>query len=152
MLEKIKFWTIERKIGMSNQYNLLVASFSDKTINRKDLSNAIQKFKKQIVPDKNDTCQMLTELYLEKKNNLMWIRWFDSKERKLNSLFWMFPDQIIAYKRYHDVVIVNTISRTNQSDMILLLFTVVNNNFRNLIIAAALLKDKTKATFIWILQ
>ncbi|PKY61142.1 hypothetical protein RhiirA4_412890, partial [Rhizophagus irregularis] len=44
MLEKIKFWTIEGKMGMPNQYNLLVASFPDKTINRKDLSNAIQKF------------------------------------------------------------------------------------------------------------
>ncbi|PKC58372.1 hypothetical protein RhiirA1_471076 [Rhizophagus irregularis] len=37
MLEKIKFWIIEGKMKMSNQYNLLVAFFSDKTINRKDL-------------------------------------------------------------------------------------------------------------------
>ncbi|EXX55457.1 hypothetical protein RirG_225230 [Rhizophagus irregularis DAOM 197198w] len=43
MLEKIKFWIIEGKMKMSNQYNLLVAFFSDKTINKKDLSNAIQK-------------------------------------------------------------------------------------------------------------
>ncbi|CAB4422729.1 unnamed protein product [Rhizophagus irregularis] len=42
MLEKIKFWTIEGKMGMPNQYNLLVASFPDKTINRKDLSNATE--------------------------------------------------------------------------------------------------------------
>ncbi|PKY35566.1 hypothetical protein RhiirB3_456529 [Rhizophagus irregularis] len=58
MLEKIKFWIIEGKMKMSNQYNLLVAFFSDKTINKKDL-----------MPDKNDACQMLTKLYLEKENN-----------------------------------------------------------------------------------
>ncbi|CAB4468540.1 unnamed protein product [Rhizophagus irregularis] len=82
MLEKIKFWIIEGKMKMSNQYNLLVAFFSDKTINRKDL--------------------------------------------------------------------IDTTSRTNQFDMILLLFTVVNNNFRNLIVAVALLEDETEVIFTWI--
>lgn len=67
MLEKIKFWTIQGKMGIPNQYNLLVASFPDKTINRKDLSNAIQKFKKQMKSSRNDACQMLTELYSKKK-------------------------------------------------------------------------------------
>ena len=54
MLEKIKFWTIHGKMGIPNQYNLLLASFPGKTINRKDLSNAIQKFKKQMKPSGND--------------------------------------------------------------------------------------------------
>ncbi|GBB95305.1 hypothetical protein RclHR1_25090002 [Rhizophagus clarus] len=139
---------------MPNQYNLLVASFPDKTINRKDLSNAIQKFKKQMIPNKNDACQVLTKLYLKKENNPMWIvkPQVNPEERRLNSLFWMAPDQIIAYERYHDVVIVDTTSRTNQFDMILLLFTVVDNNFRNLIVAAAFLEDETEATFTWVLQ
>jgi len=33
MLEKIKFWTIQGKMGIPTQYNLLVASFPDKIIN-----------------------------------------------------------------------------------------------------------------------
>lgn len=63
-----------------------------------------RKFKKQIVPDKNDACQMLTKLYLEKENNPIWIvkSWVDPEERRLNSLFWMSSDQIIAYERYHE--------------------------------------------------
>jgi hypothetical protein len=154
MLEKIKFWTIHGRMGITNQYNLLVASFPDKVINRKDLSNAIQKFKKQMKPNRNDACQMLNELYLKKENNPMWVvkPRFDPEERRLNSLFWMAPDQIIAYERYHDVVIVDTTSRTNQFDMILMLFTVIDNNFRNLIVAAALLEDETEETFAWVLQ
>ena len=92
---------------------------------------------------------MLTELYLKKDDDLMWIvkPRFDPKERRLNSLFWMLSDQINAYRKYHNIVIIDTTSKTNQFDMILMLVIVVDNNFRNLIAAAAILKDKTKATF-----
>ncbi|CAB5358760.1 unnamed protein product [Rhizophagus irregularis] len=105
MLEKVKFWTIEGRLGISTQYNLLVASFPNKVINKKDLSNAIQQFKKQAKLIKNDACQMLTELYLKKDDNPRWIikPRFDHGERRLNSLFWMLPDQINAYERYHDI-------------------------------------------------
>ncbi len=73
---------------------------------------------------------------------------FDSKERRLNSLFWMSPDQINAYERYKDIVIIDTISKTNQFDMMLMLIIVVDNNFRNIIAAVAILKDEIEATFV----
>ncbi|EXX64583.1 hypothetical protein RirG_141350 [Rhizophagus irregularis DAOM 197198w] len=154
MLKKIKFWTIEGRLGIPTQYNLLVASFPNKVINKKDLSNAIQQFKKQAKPIKNDACQMLTELYLKKDDDPRWIikPRFDHGERRLNSLFWMSPDQVNAYERYHDIVIIDTTSKTNQFDMILILIIVVDNNFRNIIVAAAILEDETEATFTWILQ
>ncbi|CAG8671490.1 8685_t:CDS:2 [Dentiscutata erythropus] len=50
MLEKIKFWTINGRLGMSIQYNLLTASFPGKKVNKKDLSNAIECYKKQLKP------------------------------------------------------------------------------------------------------
>jgi len=59
----------------------------------------------------------------------------------------MLSDQINAYRKYHNIVIIDTTSKTNQFDMILMLVIVVDNNFRNLIAAAAILKDKTEATF-----
>jgi hypothetical protein len=154
MLEKVKLWTIHGKMGISTQYNLLVALFPDKIINKKDLSNAIQQFKKQAKPSKNDACQMLTKLYAKKDEDPRWIikPRFDSEERRLNSLFWMSPDQVNAYERYHDIVIVDTTSKTNQFDMMLMLIIVVDNNFKNLIAAAAILEDETEATFSWVLQ
>ena len=154
MLEKIRFWTIHGRMGIPNQYNLLVASYPGKVINKKDLSNAIQKYKKQMKPSKNDACQMLSNLYLKKEEDSLWIvkPQFEPEERRLNSLFWMFPDQIQAYGKYHDVVIIDSTSQTNQFDMILLLVTVVNNDFRNLIVAAAILEDETELTFAWVLQ
>ena len=96
---------------------------------------------------------MLTELYLKKDDDPRWIikPHFDHGERRLNSLFWMSPDQINAYEKYHDIVIIDTTSRTNQFDMMLMLIIAVDNNFRNVIVAAAILEDETKATFTWIL-
>ena len=41
----------------------------------------------------------------------------------------MSPDQVDAYGKYHDIVIVDTTSKTNQFDMILMLVIVVDNNF-----------------------
>jgi hypothetical protein len=63
----------------------------------------------------------------------------------------MSPDQVNAYERYHDIVIVDTTSKTNQFDMILMLIIVVDNNFKNVIVAAAILEDETEATFAWVL-
>jgi len=76
---------------------------------------------------------------------------FDPKERRLNLLFWMSPDQISAYEKYHDIVIIDITSKINQFDMILMLVIVVDNNFRNLIAAAAILEDEIEATFAWVL-
>ncbi|CAB4418496.1 unnamed protein product [Rhizophagus irregularis] len=69
----VKFWTIQGKMGISTQYNLLMALFPDKVINKKDLSNAIQQFKKQAKPNKNNACQILTDLYLKKEIDPRWI-------------------------------------------------------------------------------
>jgi len=54
-------------------------------------------------------------LYLKKDDNPRWIikPHFDSEERRLNSLFWMLPDQINAYGKYKDIVIIDTTSKTN---------------------------------------
>ncbi|CAG8795753.1 7997_t:CDS:2 [Cetraspora pellucida] len=54
MLEKVKFWTIKGRLSMTAQYNLLAASFSNKKIDKKDLSNAIQCYKKQLKLPKDD--------------------------------------------------------------------------------------------------
>ncbi|CAG8520091.1 15270_t:CDS:2 [Racocetra fulgida] len=72
MLEKIEFWTIHGRLDISMQYDLLTASFPDKKINKKDLSNAIQHYKKKAKLQKNDACQTLTNLYLKKENDPLW--------------------------------------------------------------------------------
>jgi len=97
---------------------------------------------------------MLTDLYSKKDDDPRWIvkSRFDSEERRLNSLFWMSSNQINAYERYHDVVIIDTTSKTNQFDMMLMLVIVVDNNFKNLIVVAAILEDEIEATFAWVLQ
>ncbi|CAG8636786.1 17316_t:CDS:2 [Racocetra fulgida] len=128
------------KLSISMQYNLLTASFSDKKVNKKDLSNAIEHYKKQLKPQKIDD-----PLWIVKSN-------FDLDERRLTELFWISSDQTQTYEQFEDVVIIDTISQTNQFDMILLIVTVIDNNFRSLVMIAAFLKDETEVTFSWVLN
>ncbi|CAG8522546.1 8356_t:CDS:2, partial [Cetraspora pellucida] len=44
----------KHKDSLPTQYNLLVALFPNQVINKKDLSNAIQRFKSQTKSNKND--------------------------------------------------------------------------------------------------
>jgi len=93
-------------------------------------------------------------LYKKKDEDPLWIvrPKIDSDERRLTGLFWMSPAQVCAYEKFHDVIVIDTTSKTNQFDMILFMITAVDNNFKNLIVAAALIEDETEATFAWILD
>ena len=97
---------------------------------------------------------MLIDLYSKKDDDSRWIikSRFDSKERRLNSLFQMLLDQINAYRRYKDIVIVDITSKTNQFNMMLMLIIIIDNNFRNIIAATVILENETEATFAWVLQ
>jgi len=92
---------------------------------------------------------MLTDLYSKKDDDLRWIikPHFNSEKRRLNLLFWISLNQINAYERYKNIVIIDTTSKTNQFNMILMLIIVVDNNFRNIIAATAILEDETEVTF-----
>ena len=76
---------------------------------------------------------MLTELYLKKDEDSRWIikPRFDYGEKRLNSLFWMSTNQINAYEKYNDIVIVDTTSKTNQFDMMLMLIIAVDSSCSN---------------------
>ncbi|CAG8483129.1 20251_t:CDS:2 [Dentiscutata erythropus] len=105
----------------------------------------------KVKPDKNNIYNILTKLYLKKKNDPRWIV-IKPEERRLNLLLWMSSDQINVYKKFRDVVIVNTTSKTIQFDMILILVIVVNSNFQNLIVASAIIEDETETIFAWVLE
>src|SRR6266498_3130501 len=64
----------------------------------------------------------------------------------------MLLDQINAYRRYKDIVIVDITSKTNQFNMMLMLIIIIDNNFRNIIAATVILENETEATFAWVLQ
>ena len=77
----------------------------------------IQKFKNA---DKinNDASALLTILMQKKTEDLRWVVDFElDKDNRLTRLLWMSPDQVDLWHKYHDVVINDNTSRTNQYQM-----------------------------------
>ncbi|CAG8758844.1 26583_t:CDS:2, partial [Racocetra persica] len=75
MLKNIKFYTKSAEgMGAKMQYNLLKAKYLDSYIDKKDLSNAIQKFR---IPSrektKTDTAETLQQLIALKVENSRWV-------------------------------------------------------------------------------
>ena len=63
----------------------------------------------------------------------------------------MSPVQRSLYESFHDVIILDTTSNTNQFQMILCVIVIIDNHFKTRIIASAIIEDETLDTFRWIL-
>ena len=65
---------------------------------------------------------------------------------------WLSPDQKYLWTRFHDVVFLDTTSRTNKYNMVACFFVVIDNCNRSRLVASALLEDETEDSFIWTLK
>ena len=97
---------------------------------------------------------MLQELYNLQKEDLSWIIETRIIEENfhLESILWMLPQQVQLWIRFHDVVITDDTYKTNQYDMSLSLFMIIDNYNRTRIIAQALIEDETDSTFDCIMR
>jgi hypothetical protein len=155
MLDDIKFYVKHGTTDAKSIFPLIHAKFPDHPICKKDLYNAIQKFKVgQKNTIENDAANLLRYLYHEKQQNSDWFFEFQLSEsdQRLTSLIWISPDQRSCYIRFHEVLIFDCTAGTNRYDMVLCLFIIIDNNTKSRLIASALLEDETEASFIWALQ
>jgi len=92
---------------------------------------------------------MLQMLLNWKDSESLWVvkPCLDPSSRKLNRLLWMSPVQRALYESFHDVVILDTTSNTNQFQMMLCIIVIIDNYFKMRIIASAIIKDETLDTF-----
>ncbi|CAG8689026.1 14416_t:CDS:2, partial [Dentiscutata erythropus] len=150
MLEDIEFYTHSMKgLGAKIQYSLLSAKYPNKYIDKKDLYNAIQRFR---IPSrdklKTDATEALQQLIALKAKNSEWVVVPNIGDRnRLTVLFWMSPLQVSLWAQFHDIVITDNTCKTNCYEMPLCLFLIVDNNTCSRIIAQALLEDETQASF-----
>ena len=155
MLNDVEFYVKYGTTSARQIYLLLHAKFPNHSIFKKDLYNAIQKFKVgQKDTIENDAANLLHHLYDKKQQDPEWFFEFQLSEegRRLVSLIWMSPNQIFYYIRFHEVLIFDCTAGTNRHDMVLCLFLIVDNNTRSRLVASALLEDETESSFIWVLQ
>jgi hypothetical protein len=95
MLNDVEFYVRHGTTSTTQIYPLLRAKFPDHPIFKKDLYNAIQKFKVgQKDTIKNDAVNLLYNLYDRKQQDPEWLFEFQLSEedRRLTSLIWMSPD------------------------------------------------------------
>ena len=155
ILTKIEHYTINGHLGAGQQYNLLIKEFPQYNIRKKNLYNAIQKFRGVRIHDETDAAIMLSYLLKQHEddpNNIVLTR-LEGPNNELTGLFWMTSQQCNdLWPRFHDVIILDTTSKTNRYEMALGLFVAVDNNFKTRIVAQALTKYENQADFDWVFQ
>ncbi|CAG8746628.1 13364_t:CDS:2, partial [Cetraspora pellucida] len=124
-LDEINIMTKHGNLSLTVQKSLLKARFFDLNFQDQDLANAIQKAKSTT-----------------KINN----------DNRLIRLLWMSLGQVDLWLRYYNVVVNNNTARTNQYQMPLGLFIVIDNKCKTHLACQVLISDETIDTHVWILE
>ncbi|EXX75372.1 hypothetical protein RirG_042450 [Rhizophagus irregularis DAOM 197198w] len=89
----------------------------------------------------------------KKAEDLHWIVDFElDKDNRLTCLLWMSSDQVDLWLRYHDVVINDNTARTNQYQMPLEVFIIIDNKCKSCLVCQVLVSDESLDTHVWILK
>jgi hypothetical protein len=153
-MEKIEFYVTKGNMGSKQIYPLLTASFPDQYIHKRDLHNAIQKFRAPLTKRHGDAQNMIDMLLNLKDQELGWIihTRIDPFDNRLISLFWMSPSQNQCLIRYNDVVQTDNTCQTNWFGMYLTMLIVVDNNTKSRLVAQCLSEDETVESYEWFLN
>nr|XP_043625947.1 protein FAR1-RELATED SEQUENCE 11-like [Erigeron canadensis] len=73
-------------------------------------------------------------------------------ERRLENIFWCYPQSFEWYERYGDVVVFDTTYKVNAYDMPYALFVGINNHGNTILFGTALLRNETVKTFRWLMK
>lgn len=134
--------------------NLLQPLFPDQLFLTQDLSNAIQKIKREKKIAGTDASHLLKFLLeQQKKEPMMFVQpLINSDSDRLCGVFWMTANQIILWSHYSDVILHDNTSRTNKYNYPLSLFILVDNDGKSRLGAQAFLNDETQESYEWVLQ
>jgi hypothetical protein len=155
ILDKIEHYTTNGHLGAGQQYDLITKEFPEHPIKKKNLYNAIQKFRGIRIHDESDAAVMLSYLMKlrDKDPEYIIIPRLEGSSNELTGLFWMTSQQRNElWPKFHDVVIHDNTAKTNRYEMALSLFVGIDNNFKTRVLAQALIKYETQADYSWILQ
>ena len=134
--------------------NLLQPLYPDQLFLTQDLSNAIQKIKRENKIVGTDASHLLKFLLNQQKEEpTMFVQpLINVDSNRLYGVFWMTANQIILWSRYSDVILHDNTSRTNKYNYPLSLFILVDNDGKSRLGAQAFLNDETQESYEWILQ
>ncbi|CAB4487905.1 unnamed protein product [Rhizophagus irregularis] len=106
IMDEIEIMTKHANLSITVQRNLLKARFPKINYTDSDLSNAIQRIK--IISRSNmhnDASDLLIGLVQKKQENPHFFLKFElDADNRLVRVFWMTPEQIILWIKYHDII------------------------------------------------
>ncbi|CAB5367828.1 unnamed protein product [Rhizophagus irregularis] len=136
------------------QRNLLQLLFSNQIFFTQDLSNAIQKIKREKQISSSDASVLLKFLLKQQKEEpIMFVQpLINVDSDRLCGIFWMTANQIDLWSRYSDVILHDNTSRTNKYNYPLSLFILVDNNGKSCLEIQAFLNDEKQESYERILK
>lgn len=144
--------TRHANLSLAAQKRLLKARFPDLNFQDQDLANAIQKVKKTAGVN-NDASILLTSLMQKKLEDPRWVVDFElDQDNRLVRLLWMSPGQVDLWLKYYDVVVNDNTAKTNQYQMPLGIFVVIDNKCKTRLACQVLMSNETVDTHVWILE
>ncbi|KAL6195974.1 hypothetical protein ACLB2K_031591 [Fragaria x ananassa] len=118
----------------------------------KDLYNTLNQ-QRQTSPFESDSEGALSYMraLVEKYPHFI-CRFTTDLEDRLVDIFWRDGHSFVDYQCYGDVLIFDSIYKTNVYNMPLVLFVGTNNHRGSIIFGAALISDETEETYTWLLR
>ncbi|RHZ82368.1 hypothetical protein Glove_109g371 [Diversispora epigaea] len=154
IMEQIEFYVVHGHCDATMIRNLLQPKYPDRIFLSSDLSNAIQKIKRENRLNLGDAVSLLMKLLEYQKNNPEWFvkPLIDDTSNRLIGIFWMSPEQRQRWIKFYDVIIHDNTARTNKYNYPLSLFILIDNYNRSKLAAQAIIQDERQESYEWLLQ
>ncbi|CAG8622524.1 10499_t:CDS:1 [Diversispora eburnea] len=154
IMEQIEFYVIHGHCDATMIRNLLQPKYPDRVFLSSDLSNAIQKIKRENGINLGDAASLLMKLLAYQKNNPEWFvkPLIDDTSNRLIGIFWMSPEQRQRWIKFYDVIIHDNTARTNKYNYPLSLFILIDNYNKSRLAAQAIIQDERQESYEWLLQ
>lgn len=129
--------------------NLLQPLFPNQIFFTQDISNAIQKIKREKQISGSDASVLLKFLLKQQKEEpMMFVQpLINVDSNRLCGIFWMTANQIDLWSRYSDVILYDNTSKTNKYNYPLSLFILVDNDGKSCLGVQAFLNDETQESY-----
>ena len=87
-----------------------------------------------------------------RKNECLYEENISKEDRSLCKLLFLTPKMLRNYSKFHDILLIDTTYNTNYYSIPLVVFSGIDNNFRNVVFGFGLINNESKETYQWVLS
>ncbi|CAG8816871.1 484_t:CDS:1, partial [Cetraspora pellucida] len=137
----------DRSVPVSVIVDMLTEQY-DRYIHNKDVYNSLNNRSRDYVKGLSQTAELLNTL----NNNKKYLVTYSVNNSKLHCLFFATRFALSTFKRYSEILLIDSTYKTNRVGMPLLLISGIDVTGLTFLIASGLLANETAPSFCWILH